>query len=178
MTQPLNLNYATPATFAAVAQAPYNVFHARGIMSGWKGDRLWRVYVHDGKFYFIKVGGSRQHRAAVDMRLDVVRLQRQRAIMVRERLIEPTQLVQREAAADQCVGIGGSQLQRGIVARNVALVAHAPRLRAIPKVEQRSWTSGELQAFLHAAAGHRLFAALWTAAFTGMRRNEVLALRW
>jgi hypothetical protein len=65
MTQPLNLNYATPATFAAVAQAPYQVFHARGIMSGWKGDRLWRVYVHDGKFYFIKVGGSRQSQAAV-----------------------------------------------------------------------------------------------------------------
>ena len=29
-------------------------------------------------------------------------------------------------------------VRRGLVTRNVALVAHAPRLRAIPKVEQRS----------------------------------------
>ena len=69
-------------------------------------------------------------------------------------------------------------VRRGLVTRNVALVAHAPRLRAIPQVEQRSWTTEELQAFLRAAAGHRLFAALWTAAFTGMRRNELLGLCW
>lgn len=69
-------------------------------------------------------------------------------------------------------------MRRGLVIRNVALVAHAPRMRAIPKVEQRSWTAEELQAFLRAASGHRLFAALWTSAFTGMRRNELLGLRW
>ena len=69
-------------------------------------------------------------------------------------------------------------VRRGLVSRNVALVAHAPRLRSIPRVEQRSWTPEELRAFLRAAAGHRLFAALWTAAFTGMRRNELLGLRW
>jgi integrase len=32
--------------------------------------------------------------------------------------------------------------------------------------------------FLRAAAGHRLFAAFWGAAFTGRRRNELLGLRW
>lgn len=69
-------------------------------------------------------------------------------------------------------------VRRGLLSRNVALVAHAPRLRSIPKVEQKSWTAEELQAFLRAAAGHRLFAALWTSAFTGMRRNELLGLRW
>lgn len=69
-------------------------------------------------------------------------------------------------------------VRRGLIARNVALVAHAPRLRAIPKVEQRSWTAEELHAFLRAASGHRLFAALWTAAFTGVRRNELLGLCW
>lgn len=37
---------------------------------------------------------------------------------------------------------------------------------------------GKLQAFLRAAAGHRFFPALWVAAFTGMRRNELLGLRW
>ena len=69
-------------------------------------------------------------------------------------------------------------VQRGLVSRNVALVAQAPTLGAIRKVEQRAWTAEELQAFLRAAAGHRLFPALWLAAFTGMRRNEVLGLRW
>ncbi|MHB1444975.1 MAG: tyrosine-type recombinase/integrase [Acidimicrobiales bacterium] len=69
-------------------------------------------------------------------------------------------------------------VRRGLLVRNVALVAHAPRLRSIPKVEQQAWTADELQAFLRAAAGHRLFAALWVAAFTGMRRSELLGLRW
>jgi integrase len=69
-------------------------------------------------------------------------------------------------------------VRRGLVTRNVALVAHAPRLRSIPKVEQKSWTAQELQAFLRAAAGHRYFAALWLSAFTGLRRNELLGLCW
>ena len=69
-------------------------------------------------------------------------------------------------------------VQRGLLTRNVALIAHAPRLRSIPKVEQESWTAEELQVFLRAAAGHRHFSALWLAAFTGMRRNELLGLRW
>jgi integrase len=63
------------------------------------------------------------------------------------------------------------------VTRNVALVAQAPRLRSIPKVEQQSWTAWEVRQFL-AAAGHRHFSALWVSAFTGMRRNELLGLRW
>jgi integrase len=69
-------------------------------------------------------------------------------------------------------------VRRGLLTRNVALVAHAPRLRSIPKVEQASWTAEELQMFLRAAAGHRHFPALWLSAFTGVRRNELLGLRW
>lgn len=69
-------------------------------------------------------------------------------------------------------------VRRGLITRNVALIAHAPRLRSIPKVEQQAWTAPELQQFLRAAAGHRHFPALWLAAFTGMRRNELLGLRW
>lgn len=69
-------------------------------------------------------------------------------------------------------------VRRGLISRNVALVAHAPSLRSIPRVEQASWTAEELQAFLRAAAGHRFFAAFWVAAFTGMRRGELLGLRW
>jgi integrase len=69
-------------------------------------------------------------------------------------------------------------VKRGLVSRNVALVAHAPKLRAIPKVEPQAWTAQQLQAFLQAAAGHRLFPAFWVLAATGMRRSELLGLRW
>ncbi len=69
-------------------------------------------------------------------------------------------------------------VRRGLVTRNVALLANAPKLRSIPKVEQQTWTASELQRFLRAAAGHRLFPAFWLSAMTGMRRNELLGLRW
>jgi integrase len=69
-------------------------------------------------------------------------------------------------------------VKRGLVNRNIALVAHAPKLRAIPKVEPQAWTAQQLQAFLQAAAGHRLFPAFWVLAATGMRRSELLGLRW
>ncbi len=69
-------------------------------------------------------------------------------------------------------------VRRDLVSRNVAHVAHAPRLRSIPKVEQQAWTAQQLQAFLRAAAGHRLFPALWLLATTGLRRSELLGLRW
>lgn len=69
-------------------------------------------------------------------------------------------------------------MKRGLVSRNVALIAHAPKLRAIPKVDPQAWTAQQLQAFLQAAAGNRLFPAFWVLAATGMRRSELLGLRW
>lgn len=77
--------------------------------------------------------------------------------------------------------IGGAlndAVRRGIVTRNVALVAHAPKLRSIPKVEPQAWTAPELRAFLREAAGHGLFPALWLLANTGLRRSELLGLPW
>ena len=69
-------------------------------------------------------------------------------------------------------------VRRGLVNRNVALAASAPKLRAIRKVEQKAWTADQLAAFLRTAAGHRLFPALWLSANTGMRRSELLGLKW
>ena len=69
-------------------------------------------------------------------------------------------------------------VRRGLLTRNVALIARSPRLKAIQKTEAQSWTAEQLQQFLRAAAGHRLFPLLWLAAITGMRRNEVLGLKW
>ena len=63
----------------------------------------------------------------------------------------------------------------GILTRNVALIAKAPRLR---QHEPTAWTAEQLRTFLRAAAGHRLLPALWTSAMTGMRRSELLGLRW
>ena len=45
-------------------------------------------------------------------------------------------------------------------------------------MEQHAWTAQDLQAFLREAAGHRLFAALWLLANTGLRRSELLGLQW
>lgn len=62
--------------------------------------------------------------------------------------------------------------------RNVALSAHVPRPPSVRTPEPQSWTAEQLRAFLRAAAGHRLFPAFWTLAMTGMRRSELLGLRW
>ena len=40
------------------------------------------------------------------------------------------------------------------------------------------WTPGQLRAFLEHASAHRLGVFFWTAAYTGGRRGELLALRW
>ncbi len=68
--------------------------------------------------------------------------------------------------------------RRGLVTRNVALVARAPKQRSLQKTEGQSWTDDELRQFLRTAAGHRYFPILWLTAMTGMRRNEVLGLKW
>jgi integrase len=69
-------------------------------------------------------------------------------------------------------------VKRGLVSRNVALVAHPPKLKSIPKVEPQAWNGQQLQEFLRAATGHRLFPAFWLLTATGMRRSELLGLRW
>ena len=75
-------------------------------------------------------------------------------------------------------GALGDAHRQGLLSRNLALVANAPKLREIPPVEPKPWTAEELQVFLRAAADHRLFPAFWIAAHTGMRRSEVLGLQW
>jgi integrase len=69
-------------------------------------------------------------------------------------------------------------LRRGLVTRNVAVVARAPKQRALQRTEGVSLTEEELRQLLRTAVGHRLFPLLWLTAMTGMRRNEVLGLKW
>jgi len=66
--------------------------------------------------------------------------------------------------------------RKGLVVRNVALAVDPPRVTASP--EQRCWDEAQLRRFLREAKAHRLFPALRLAAMTGMRRGEVLGLRW
>jgi len=68
--------------------------------------------------------------------------------------------------------------RRGLVTRNVALVARAPKQRSLQRIEGVSLTDGELRQLLRTAAGHRFFPIYWLTAMTGMRRNEVLGLKW
>jgi integrase len=68
--------------------------------------------------------------------------------------------------------------RRGLVIRNVALVARAPRQRALQRIEGVALTDDELRQLLRSAAGHRFFPICWLTAMTGMRRNEVLGLKW
>lgn len=64
----------------------------------------------------------------------------------------------------------------GFAARNVAKARDvAPEARS---PEMKTWTPDELRAFLDEADDDRLAAAWRLAATTGMRRGEVLGLRW
>ena len=58
----------------------------------------------------------------------------------------------------------------------------AAHLRILTGAPSRStytaWTPQQLQRFLAAIGGHELAALFWVAAATGMRRGEVIGLRW
>lgn len=60
--------------------------------------------------------------------------------------------------------------------RNPADLARPPRANASGNF--KTWSVEELRVFLTACGGERLHAALRLAAMTGMRRGEVLGLRW
>jgi integrase len=64
-----------------------------------------------------------------------------------------------------------------LVQRNVADHADPPTIRSMAH-EMKTWTANELARFLDVAAQDRLYAAWVLAATTGMRRGEVLGLRW
>jgi len=66
----------------------------------------------------------------------------------------------------------------GIVPNNVADRAKPPRPDRRSSTEIQCWEPQELARFLDHVAGTRLAAAWRLAAMTGMRRGEVLGLRW
>lgn len=67
----------------------------------------------------------------------------------------------------------------GQLAANPAAKAHPPTARQAAAPEMKVWTTGQLAAFLNGSADHSQFHAAWhLLAHTGMRRGELLALRW
>lgn len=69
-----------------------------------------------------------------------------------------------------------------VLPRNVAAFADPPKVRqdgdAEEREEMRTWTASELRTFLESARGERLFPLFHLSSNTGMRRGEVLGLRW
>jgi integrase len=63
----------------------------------------------------------------------------------------------------------------GLVVRNVAAQARPPRAR---RVEMHTWTAGEVGTFLASVREDRLYAAWLLLATLGLRRGELLGLRW
>jgi integrase len=63
----------------------------------------------------------------------------------------------------------------GLLDHNVVSAVSPPR---VPRPEPSVWTVDQLRDFLIVASAHRLSAAFVLLATTGMRRSEVLGLRW
>jgi integrase len=72
----------------------------------------------------------------------------------------------------------GDAVRWGLLQRNVAEYADPPKLRAAGNIEMKTWTPDQVRAFLETTSSDRLHAAFLLAATTGMRRGEVLGLRW
>lgn len=67
---------------------------------------------------------------------------------------------------------------RGLVSRNIATTARPPRPRKTAAKQIQFWTPEELSTFLEFVREDGLYALWHLAAMTGMRRGELLGLRW
>lgn len=69
-------------------------------------------------------------------------------------------------------------VRRGLLLANPLQIAHAPKRRPLSSNTSSVWNAHQLRAFLTSTNTHRSHAALWLTANTGMRRGEILGLRW
>lgn len=66
----------------------------------------------------------------------------------------------------------------GYLTENPADAADPPKLRAEGPKEMATWSAAQLRSFLDQARSDRLYPLWFVLATTGMRRGEVLGLRW
>ena len=69
-------------------------------------------------------------------------------------------------------------VRKRLIANNPAPDSDPPKLRQAPDKDIKTWTSEEVAQFLDGMKNHPLSAAFHLAATTGMRRGEVLGVRW
>lgn len=81
--------------------------------------------------------------------------------------VRNTHVVLRKALADA--------ERLGLVARNAAAAARGP---SVSRTEMTTWTSDQLKTFARVSERSRMRHAFTVLATTGMRRSEVLGLRW
>ncbi len=65
-----------------------------------------------------------------------------------------------------------------LIPRNPAAFAEPPKLRDSGDRDMKTWSADETRTFLQFAKGDRLYAAWHLSVSTGMRRGEILGLRW
>ncbi|MFD7164915.1 tyrosine-type recombinase/integrase [Streptomyces violascens] len=66
-------------------------------------------------------------------------------------------------------------IKEEILTRNVALLVDMPK---VSKGDAKPWNAREAITFLHSVRAHRLYAACVLVLVLGLRRSEVLGLRW
>jgi integrase len=67
---------------------------------------------------------------------------------------------------------------RGLMSANPARHAVPPRHRRDQHQRRMAWTAEELARFLAGVSGHRHHRTYWLTAYTGIRRSELVGLRW
>ncbi|MPZ68810.1 MAG: tyrosine-type recombinase/integrase [Actinobacteria bacterium] len=72
----------------------------------------------------------------------------------------------------------GDAVRWSLIARNPAAFAEPPKLTQAGDRTMMTWTPQQARSFLQALSDDRLYAAWLLALSTGMRRGEILGLRW
>lgn len=69
----------------------------------------------------------------------------------------------------------GEAVRQEVITRNPAAVVRPP---AVTREEVKPWSPQQASKFLRASVGHRLYAVFAVGVALGLRRGELLALRW